>query len=157
MEPPWDGWWVLTVADDPAQGVPLEVELNVHVFALGEEVGSGKGTLGQTGSSTPHTPIPSVLPAPSGPTQPQQGPTLLPRSLTNREELSFRTVLAFPKAAGEDGGYGGSGGCTQPWQVWDARAKAQDVGHSPSSTGLDCRSCSFTLFTSSPLLLTAAT
>lgn len=128
---PPDGWWVLTVADDPSQGLPLEVELDVHVLALGEGAGSGKGVL--VGLAAPLPTSPSLC---SQPHQSPQGPTALPRSLTNREELSLRTVLAFPKAAGEDGGYGVvQGDGAAPWQVWDVRGGAQGVGTHPPAQG----------------------
>jgi len=163
---PQDGQSVLTVANDPSQGLPLEVKLHVHVLALREGAGVRAGERCGGCSSAPHVhiPVPCHPSGPSGSVRPQWGPAPLPagrdstapvpRPLTNREELSLRMVLAFPKAVAGGWGYGVvRGGRAEPW----ARGRVRGAGRLPSSTGLDCRSCSFTLSTSSPLLHTAAT
>lgn len=51
-DPPEDEWSLLTIADDPPQGFPLEVELHIHVFALRD--GAGIRMRG----FTPHNHIP---------------------------------------------------------------------------------------------------
>lgn len=110
------GGAALTVTDDPSQGISLEVELHVHVFALRD--GDGVGVSGPRGDPSPTAP---------------------PRSLTNREELSLRMVLAFPKAAEEEDGvmmglcstgwcsFGGGGG-DESWGACGALTLQHRVG-----------------------------
>lgn len=74
---PWDGRSVLTVANDPSQGLPLEVKLHVHVLALRDGAGvRAGGPCGGAAAPLPMSlsPSPAVPPAPSGSAWPQQGP-----------------------------------------------------------------------------------
>lgn len=50
---------VLTVADDPSQGLALEVELHVHVLALRDGAGVRAGDPAESGSPAPAPPDPA--------------------------------------------------------------------------------------------------
>lgn len=87
---------IRTVCDDATEGGSLEVKLNIHVFSLQRP---GRETLFPP-LITLHHPERAggtFLPlSPPLPLLPDRGDR---RSLTNREELLLRMVLALPKAA----------------------------------------------------------
>lgn len=127
----------------PPRGSPLKSNSTSMYLPCEMGLGSGQGDSVEGSSSTPpprvHVPIPCCASSPirvpvalvgSGP--PGCGSTApVPRSLTNREELSLRTVLAFPKAAGgEDEVIAWSGGAVpSPGTGTGCKARALTLQH----------------------------